>query len=202
MDRPHTLVEISTGFLVLPDAQVCKSCQYGEFSLPLAIQNLYRWHAFAVGAGVEWATSLRTDPETNGAAALQRTHSRTYFLVEGQGRYYFIRARAWDWWAGASIGLVVVDDFYQVLADRQPYSDVDFIGLPGQTLGTVGFTLGAGVGGEWSFAPNWSVGPSLRYWNWFLPNRRAETPTEDPASLAGRLDAIELGIRIGYRLAL
>src|SRR5262245_61708271 len=66
-DRPHTLVELNTAFLLLPGALVCPqtldpaTCKRGEFSLVVGLQNFYRFGAFAVGAGIQWATTLRSD---------------------------------------------------------------------------------------------------------------------------------------------
>ena len=62
--------------------------------------------------------------------------------------------------------------------------------------------MGVIAGAEWSFLPNWSFGPSLRYANWFLPDNRTMSPTLDVASLAGRLDIIDVQIRLAYRIAL
>lgn len=203
--RAHTLVEVTTGFIILPGAQICPTgpttCKNGEFSLPVSIQNLYRFDVFGFGAGITWATTMLRDAAT-GSPVLQRVHSRAYFLVEAQARYYFIHKRAWDWWAGGTVGLVVVNDSWSVLADRQPYSDADLIGPRAATLGSEGFTIGAIIGGEWTFAPNWSLGPSLHYANWVLPSQRVQSPTLDSASLSGRLDAIDVGIRLGYRISL
>lgn len=203
-DRPHTLVEINTGFLMLPGAEVCKTlsdCKRGEFSIPVGIQNIYRYRSFGFGAGIQWATTLRSDA-ARGDASLERDHSRRYFLVEAQVRYYFIRSKAWDWWAGATIGGVVVNDSWSVKADRHPYSDVAMVGPRAATLGTEGLAIGACIGGEFSFFESWSVGPSLRYSNWIFPSRRLQSPTQDVASLSGRLDMFDVGIRLAYRIAL
>jgi hypothetical protein len=207
LDRPHTAADLSTGFLLLPGALVCPTslnpatCKRGEFSFAAQLQNIWRWHAFAFGAGIQWAHTLRSDA-ANGDPNLQREHSRSYFLVEGLGRYYFLRNKSWDFWTGVTAGLVVLDDTWSTVANRNPYEMTDNPGPKASTLGTVGFALGIGIGAEWAFLPNWSFGPSLRYSNWFLPDTRAVTPTLDVASLAGRLDVIDVGIRVSYRIAL
>ncbi len=204
-DRPHTQAELATGFLLLPGALVCpttlNACKRGEFSFAAGLQNVYRIHAFAFGAGIQWATTLRSDAAA-GDPTLQREHSRSYFLVEALGRYYFLHSKAWDFWVGSTFGLVVVNDSWSELADRSPYEDTATIGPRAATLGTEGFTLGVNAGAEWSFLPNWSFGPSLRYSNWFLPSTRGMSPTGDLASLAGRNDVIDVGIRITYRISL
>jgi hypothetical protein len=205
--RPHALAEVNTGFLLLPGALVCpktldqSTCKRGEFSFAVGLQNVYRFGSWGFGAGIQWATTLRSDA-ANGDPSLEREHSRRYFLVEGLVRYYFIRMKAWEWWAGANTGVVVVNDSWSVKADREPYSDTEYVGPRAATLGTEGFSLGASIGGEWTFLGNWSLGPSLRYSSWFLPTKPAMSPTLDVASLAGRQDMFDIGIRIMYRIAL
>jgi hypothetical protein len=205
--RTHTLAELNTGFLMLPGALVCPqtvdptTCKRGEFSLAFGIQNIWRWRDFGFGGGIGWATTLRSDA-AQGDASLARSHSRRYFLVEGQARYYFISRASWWWWAGVTAGGIVVNDSWSVKADREPYADTSFVGPRAATLGTEGLALGIGIGGEWSFARNWSLGPTLRYSNWFLPEARKQSPTLDIASLGGRLDMIDVGLRVAYRISL
>ena len=207
-DHPHTAAEANTGFLLLPGAQVCPqsangaTCKRGEFSFAAGLQNMYRFGAFGFGAGLQWAHTLRSDA-ANGDPSLQREHSRSYFLVEALGRYYFLRSKSWDFWAGATVGLVVLNDSWTAIADRNgSYEQTAKIGPQANTLGTEGLTLGLGLGAEWNFLTNWSFGPMLHYSNWFLPDRRQMTPTVDVASLAGRLDIIDVAIRITYRISL
>jgi hypothetical protein len=203
--RPYTMAELSAGFLALPAAQVCltslTNCSRGEFSLALGIHNLYRYRAFGFGAGIEWATTVRSD-SARGAAALERDHSRKYFLVEGLVRYYFVQRAALEWWGGATLGGVVVSDSWSVLADRSPYAETALVGPRAATVGTEGLTAGIAGGFEWSFARNWSWGMKLRYANWFLPEQRKLSPTLDVASLSGRVDMFDFGVAIAYRIAL
>ncbi len=206
-DRPHTLAEVNTGFLLLPGAQVCpasldpSTCKRGEYSFAVGLQNLYRIHAFGFGAGIQWASSLRSDAAL-GDPSLGREHSRSYFLVEGLFRYYFIHSKSWDFYAGVNAGLVVVNDSWSENADRNPPVDTDFVGPRAATLGTEGLTVGISGGAEWTFLPNWSFGPTLRYSNWILPSQREMSPTLDVTSLAGRLDMIDVSARITYHIAL
>ena len=219
MGRPYTLAELELGFIGLPAADVClrspTDCEQGEGSLAVGIHNYYRFDAFGIGAGIDWATTLRSD-SARGAPSLKRTHSRAYFLVEGMFRYYALRSKDWEGWAGATFGAVVVNDSWSVLADREPYADTDFVGPRGSTLGTAGLTAGIGVGAEWTFVPSWSIGATLRYANWFLPERclpsksegcenttsNKPLPLNDPASLSGRIDMVALSIALAYRIAL
>jgi hypothetical protein len=205
MDRPYTLAEVEIGLLALPAATVCTvsttECSQGEGSLAIGIHNLYRIGPFGIGAGIDWATTLRSD-KARGAPELERAHTRSYFLVEGQFRYYPFRTSEWEGWAGATIGGVVVSDTWSTLADREPYADTDFIGPRDSSLGTEGFAFGIGAGAEWSFAPAWSVGATLRYSNWLFPQNPKPLPLGDPASLSGRVDMIALLIALAYRIAL
>lgn len=203
--RPYTMAELSAGFLALPAAQVCltslTNCSRGEFSLALGIHNLYRYRAFGFGAGIEWATTVRSD-SARGADELARDHSRKYFLVEGQVRYYFIQRAALEWWAGATLGGVVVSDSWSVLADREPYAQTALVGPRAATVGTEGLTAGVAAGFEWTFAKNWSWGMKLRYSSWFLPEERKLSPTVDVASLSGRVDMFDFSVAVAYRIAL
>jgi hypothetical protein len=203
--RPYTMAELSAGFLALPAAQVCltslTNCSRGEFSLALGIHNLYRYRAFGFGAGIEWATTVRSD-SARGADELARDHSRRYFLVEGQVRYYFVQRAALEWWAGATLGGVVVSDSWSVLADRAPYADTQLVGPRAATVGTEGLTAGIAGGFEWTFAKNWSWGMKLRYSSWFLPEERKLSPTVDVASLSGRVDMFDFSVAVAYRIAL
>jgi hypothetical protein len=205
MDRPYTLAEVELGFLALPAADVCirstTDCEQGEGSLAVGIHNHYRFGSFTLGAGIDWATTLRSDA-ARGADGLKREHSRSYFLVEAQFRYYALRSNDWEGWVGATLGGVVVNDSWSVLADREPYADTDFVGPRSSTLGTEGLSAGVGVGAEWSFAASWALGTTLRYANWFFPQNPKPLPLNDPASLSGRVDMIALSITLAYRIAL
>ncbi len=204
-DRPHTFAAVNAGVLALPGALVCpqtvNDCSRGELSMAIGIQNTFRYHAFGFGAGITWATTLRTDA-ARGDASLERDHSRRYFLVEAEFRYYALRTRFIEYWVGATVGGVVVNDSWSEKADRDPYSDAALVGPRAATLGTEGLAAGLTAGLEWTFARNWSFGPQLRYSSWFLPSTRGVSPTLDVASLSGRVDMFNVGAVIGYRLAL
>jgi hypothetical protein len=204
MNQNYAMAELNAGFLALPAAEVClkavENCSHGEFSLALGIDNFYRFRAFAFGAGIAWATTLRRDA-ARGADELEREHSRRYFLVEAKVRYYFLRIAAWELWGGATLGGVVVRDAWSEKADREPYADTDLVGPRAAIVGTEGLSLGLGIGAEWSFAPNWSAGSKILYSNWIFQDRE-KSPTNDIASLSGRVDMVSVGFIIAYRIAL
>jgi hypothetical protein len=58
------------------------------------------------------------------------------------------------------------------------------------------------MGANWSFAPNWALGVSLRYMRWFLPSQPATTVFLDRATLTDQQDAFNFGISCSYRIAL
>jgi hypothetical protein len=206
MDRPYTMAELSGGLLSLPFASVCLtagSCAQGESSVAVGLHNLYRTGPIGFGAGIVYARTLRGDAAPGqDDPNLERSHTRGYFLVEAQFRYYALRSKSWEWFLGPVIGGVIVNDSWSVIADRQPYSDAAYIGPRAATIGTEGLALGASVGGEYSFANNWSFGAHLRYSSWFLPQNPERSPTGDTASLSGRVDMIDFGLVIAYRIAL
>lgn len=202
---PFTQFTLGAGMLTLPAADVCPvsldRCEQGETSLAFSLHNLYRYGALGVGAGIIWALDLSAD-QAPGAGTLERAHERSYFLVEAEVRYYGIRYNTWEFWVGGTFGGVVVNDSWSVLADREPYADTAFVGPRAATLGTEGLAAGLGIGAEWTFADNWSFGSQVRYASWFLPGRQERLPTGDLASLKGRVDMIDIGVTIAYRIAL
>lgn len=206
MDRPYTMAELSGSLLTLPAANVCltqTSCQKGETSIAAGLHNYYRTGRIGIGAGIVYAATLRGDAAPGqDDPALEREHVRRYFLVEAHFRYYFVRAKQWEWWAGPSFGGVIVNDSWSVLADRDPYADTAFIGPRAATIATEGISAGLGIGNEWSFADNWSFGALLRYSMWLLPSNPERSPTGDTASLSGRIDMIDAGLAVTYRIAL
>ncbi len=206
-DEPHTIFQVGLGLLALPSADVCPisldNCEQGETSIGLRFHNLYRLDDFGVGAGIAWAIGLRRQAAAGDEdGRLGREHSRSYFLFEGQFRYYLPRLGAWEWWVGTNLGVVVLNDSWSVLADREPYADTDFVGPRAMTVATEGFFWGLGAGGQWRFAGNWIFGPRFHYANWFLPEDREKTTLGDSASLAGRVDVFDFGLVMAYRVPL
>lgn len=201
----HTLVSVTGGLLSLPAADVCPrsrtSCEKGETSVSLGVYNQYRIGRFGLGASISWAASLLSGTAP-GAPELEREHDRSYFLVEGQLRYYGIKSEKWEWWGGATLGAVIIKDAWSIGSDRLPYADTSFVGPHASILATEGLTAGIAIGGEWTVAPNWFLGTTLRYSSWFLPTDPLQSPTGDSASLSGRVDMLEFGLVVAYRIAL
>lgn len=204
-DRGSTLFAGSAGVVALPFAEACPftgaACEPGEVAIGAGLHVYGRIYDFAVGAGFTYAAGLKTT-EAAGVAALERKHNRSYLVLDGVFRYYPPALGAFDWWVGAAIGAVVINDTWTTLADREPYSDVDLIGSQAMSLATEGFAAGLEVGGSWKFHDIWWVGTSIRYSNWLLPGERDATPLGDLASLAGRVDVVETGLQLGFELFL
>lgn len=205
--EPHTVFQAGIGLLALPAAKVCPTlsrCEPGETSFALSLRSLGRYRNFGFGAGIHWGFGLRPsdDIRADVEGSLERRHSRSYFIFDGEFRYYLPAAGKWEWWTGASAGLVVVNDSWTTLADREPYADTAFVGPRAMTLATEGLSVGLGVGGHWRFSEHWIFGTRFRYANWFLPEAREVTPMGDSSSLAGRIDVFDFGLVVGFRLSL
>ncbi len=201
----HTLVSVTAGLLSLPAADVCPrsrtSCEKGETSVSFGLYNQYRFGRIGLGASVAWAASLVAGAAP-GSPDLQREHDRSYFLVEGQARYYGIRTDKWEWWGGVTLGAVIIRDAWSVISDREPYADTAFVGPRSAMISTEGLAAGVAVGGEWKLAPNWFLGTTVRYAKWLLPTEPRFAPTGDSASLSGNVDVLEFGLLLAYRIAL
>jgi hypothetical protein len=206
-DRPYTVAQLGVGLLTLPAADVClsslngRTCTKGDNSIELDFWQLYRANRFfAIGAGASVALVPVTDNPPSPDPTIDRTHTRSYFLVEAQGRYYFVRAETFEAWLGITAGGVIVSDRYSI--DLVQKSTAAIIGPNASTVRTEGGALGALLGSSWHFAPNWAFGFSVRYMQWFLPHDPATTVFLDRATLTGEQRAFNFGISVSYRIAL
>jgi len=206
VDRPYTVAQLGVGVLSLPAADVClrqQPCTKGDNSIEADFWQLYRANRyFAIGAGASVALVPVTDnPPSELGNAGARTHTRSYFLVEGQGRYYAVRAETFEAWLGVTAGVVIVSDRYAI--DQPGDSRMPaIIGPRASTVRTEGASVGGLIGASWSFAPNWSLGVSARYMQWFLPHIAATTVFLDRATLTDQQAALNFGISCSYRIAL
>jgi hypothetical protein len=202
-DEPHTLAQLGVGLLSLPSASVCLTgitCTKGDTSIEANFWQMYRANRlFAVGAGATVALKPTTDKP---AAAMggTRNHSRSYFLVEAQARYYAIHTLPFEAWIGATVGGIVLSDRYSI--DAGPPVTIAIIGPRASTLRTEGLSVGALLGLQWSIAPNWAFGGTIRYLRWFLPHTPATTVFLDRATLTDQQSAVDIGISCTYRIAL
>ena len=204
-DLPLTVVELDAGIIALPAAEVCPTsldaCSTGEVSLGLSLRNYYEFGPFGLGAGIVWGTTLRSD-EARGADELEREHSRRYFLVEALFRYSYLKFDDGDVFVGTGLGMVSVRDAWTVDKDRNPPSDVKFVGPDALVVGSEGLAVSLEAGGSYIFADNFSFGGRFRYGNWILFGDPNTSSLGDIASLSGRVDVFDLSASIAYRLAL
>jgi hypothetical protein len=209
VDRPVGMAEFGVGWLTLPGANVCgeqTNCERGDTSLALEAWQLYRANLrFAFGAGVALGLVPTTDaprsgPEpVEGEESMERTHSRGYLTIEGITRYYPFVGESLEAWVGITGGLVVLSDTFDTEPGRYQKA---LIGSRGVTIRSEGYTVGLAGGVAYALAPNWSLGATLRYGNWFLPSRAEVDPLGDRASLTGRNTMFAIGLNIAYRVAL
>ena len=202
LDRPTGIAEAGFGWLTLPGADVCgrSGCKAGDTSFELDAWQLYRQNLrWAFGAGLLLGLIPTTDAPERKVQDIERDHTRKYLTLEGMLRYYPYVGESFELWLGLTGGLVVLSDRFVVNDD---YDDKPLIGPPGVTIRTEGATIGLAIGGAYELSRNWSVGGSLRFGNWFLPNERAQNTLADRASVSGRNSVFSLGFNVAYRIGL
>lgn len=215
LDRPTGIAEAGFGWLSLPGASICIQrafrCESGDQSFILDVWQIVRGsRRFALGAGITLALIPTTDapqsepgpaPAEPSAMELTREHSRRYFTIEGIARYYPYVGENVEWWIGVTGGLVVVNDSFAVESD-DANGDRALLGPQGVTIRTEGGSLGIAGGPVIALGQNWALGGSLRYGQWFLPERPARDPLGSEASLTGRNTVISFGFNLAYRMPL
>ncbi|MEZ4224138.1 MAG: hypothetical protein R3B13_24530 [Polyangiaceae bacterium] len=204
-ERPRGMAEVGLGWLVLPAAEVCverdiAGCTRGDSSFELDAWQLYRAHeTFAIGAGMTLGLTPTTDAPRQDPPGTARDHSRGYFTVEAIARYYPYSEDPFEVWLGITSGLVVVSDRFE---SREGKSDRALVGPRGVTIRSEGYTVGLAAGGAYEFASRWSVGSSIRYGSWFLPETPNTDPLGDEASLVGQNDVFSVLVSVAYSLRL
>jgi hypothetical protein len=208
--RKHTIAELEVGFIALPTAPISPGQRGGNLPIgtigrgdataSAGMHLLYRGGAdWAIGAGALFAPHPTADTTYGDAAGLQRTHSRDYLWMGGEGRYIPLHLRTIEAWVGIAAGGVVVADRYDTSTSVQVPSD---LGTSEVTVRTEGFSIGLQGGGEWAISETVILGFALRFDNWILPASEQCTPTGDCATLTGPVTEIEFGLRLGYRIPL
>ena len=210
-DRPHTVAEFEAGIIALPTAPISNgqsgsdafgTIARGDVTPQIGLHVLYRWsRTLAVGAGTLFAPFPKTDSLYGGIGshALPRTHARSYFFIGGEGRYIPIHYRFLEAWVGLSMGGVVIADRFTTNAGDEV---APIIGTKEVTVRTEGFALGVQFGGSYFLSENWVAGANARIYRWIFPEQPRCSSIGDCATLSGTVEAIELGLTIGYRLPL
>lgn len=209
--RPHTIAEVEAGVIALPNAPISAGRRGGDTPLIGQIGNgdatllvgmhlLYRGDPrWMIGAAALFGPSPTSDTGYGGRSGLERTHTRNYFWIGGEARYYPLRVRLFEGFVGVSVGGVVVGDRYvNDSGDTVP----PIYGEKSVTVRTEGFSAGLIGGLRWNFSHSWGVGFSLRADQWVLPTQQACTPVGDCSTLSGGVLALGGGLVIGYRIPL
>jgi hypothetical protein len=210
IDRPHTIAEFEAGIIALPTAPISAgqsggglpfgTIGRGDATLQTGLHVLYRWNRqLAVGAGVLFSPLPTEDDEYGGLRALPRTHSRSYFFIGGEGRYIPIHYKFLEAWVGLSVGGVVIADRFTTNAGDEV---APIIGTKQVTVRTEGFAFGVQFGASYFLSENWIAGANFRAYRWILPETQRCSSIGDCATLSGTVEALQLGLTIGYRLPL
>ena len=209
--RPHTIAELEAGIIALPTAPISASQKGGDTPIlgtigsgdataQLGLHLLYRGGPeWAFGAGFLFAPRPTSDTQYGGASGLQRTHARSYFSFNAEGRYYLLHLRKIEAFAGLTLGGVVIADRFTTDAGPDVPS---ILGTKEVTMRTEGYAIGIEAGGSWLFSDRWIAGAIVRVDRWILPSSPQCSPIGDCTTLNGVVDAFEVGLNVGYRLPL
>ena len=204
LDRPHGMIEGGAGVLTLPGAEVCversTGCKQGDLSFAPETWQLYRANtSFAFGAGIVLGLIPTAHPPHEDPAGIERDQTRSYLTFEGTARYYPVVLQKVEWWIAVVGGMVVVNDNFQVVAERD---DRALLGPRGVTIRTEGASVGFGTGFAYELTSHWSFTGTARFSEWFLPTVPARDSFGDEASLKGNNEVISVAFGLAYRLAL
>jgi hypothetical protein len=213
LDRPHTVAEFEAGIVALPGAPISAANQggatpigkvgSGDATLETGLHFMYRpTRDWAIGAGALFAPRPTNDHNYyGGASSLPRTHSRSYLVLGGEGRYFALHLRWLEAWVGATAGAVVVSDRYAT--DSAPGAP-SILGTNYVTTSTQGLALGTQVGADYLITDQWVLGLTFRGEAWFLRNLNKSQcdALGDCPTLSGTVGAVEIGLGVGYRIPL
>lgn len=208
--RPHTIAELEAGIIALPTAPIGNAQKggntpfgtigKGDATLQTGLHLLYRGSPeWALGAGALFAPRPTSDEQYGGLGALPRTHSRSYLYLGTEARYVPLHLKWIEGWVGLTAGAVIIADrFVTNGGDEVP----TILGTKQVTVRTEGFSLGVQGGADWMFAERFVAGIAFRADRWLLPQSAQCTPIGDCATLTGTVVAIEMGLKLGYRIPL
>jgi hypothetical protein len=207
---------LEAGIIALPDAPISAAFQggktpfgpvgSGDATVLASLHLLYRANReWAFGANGVFAPNPTSDPnfKVNG---LTRTHSRSYFLLGGEVRYFPFHLRWLDAWVGATAGAVIIADRFTTTAPPV----ASFLGTTTVTVSTEGFAAGLQTGADYLITDQWIVGVALRADRWLLPTNNQKPFSQESScdalgdcpTLTGGVMAFEFGLTVGYQLAL
>jgi hypothetical protein len=215
VDRPHTVAELEAGILALPGQPISAANRggatplgtvgNGDATVETGIHLLYRpTGEWAIGASATFAPHPTSD-SSYGASGVSRTHARSYLQMGGEARYYPLRSRWFEAWAGLRAGAVIIGDRFTT---NDAPAVPPILGVNTVTVSTEGFSLGVQVGGDYVLTDNLVIGMALRADRWILPTEKPFSQESscdaigDCPTLTGTAVAFELGITVGYRIPL
>ena len=220
LDRAHTVAELEVGIIALPNAPISAANRggqtpigtvgNGDATVQTGFHLLYRaTREWSFGAGAMLTPSPTSDPNYGGSAQLMRSHSRSYFLLGGESRYFPVHSRSFEAWFGMTGGVVVIADRFTT--DGTPVPSI--LGTKTVTVSTEGFSIGVQAGADYLVTDQWVIGLAVRADQWILPSQPDQTflpfATEascdsigDCRTLTGSVRAFEVGVTIGYRIPL
>lgn len=216
LERPHTLAELEAGIIALPSAPISAANRggatplgtvgSGDATIQTGAHVLYRaTRDWAIGAGAIFAPRPTTDPNYLGGNGLPRTHSRSYLFLGGEARYFPLRSRWFEGWVGLTAGALLIADRFTTNATPDP---PPIVGAKTTTVSTEGFAVGVQIGGDYLITEQWVVGLAVRADHWVLPSQKPFSQESscdaigDCPTLTGGVEAFEMGVTVGYRIAL
>jgi hypothetical protein len=220
LDRPHTVAELELGIIALPNVPISPAYQggstpigavgNGDATVQTGAHLLYRaTREWAFGAGALFAPRPTSDSNYGGGAGggLLRSHARSYLLLGGEARYFPLRSRWFEGWFGLTGGVVVIADRFTTNG-TPPAPPI--LGTNTVTLSTEGFAIGVQAGADYLVTDQWVIGLALRADQWILPQhpfgilgqKTSCDAIGDCSTLTGSIRAFEVGVTVGYRIAL
>jgi hypothetical protein len=209
------VAELEAGILALPAAPISPANRggatplgtvgSGDATVETGVHLLYRpTGEWSVGASAIFSPFPTSDP-SYGASGVSRTHARSYLQMGGEVRYYPLRSRWFDGWAGLRGGAVIIGDRFTT---NDGPSVPPILGTNTVTVSTEGFSLGVQVGADYLITDALVLGMALRADRWILPTEKPFSQESscdaigDCPTLTGTAAAFELGITLGYRIPL
>jgi hypothetical protein len=219
LDRAHTVAELEGGIIALPDAPISAANRGGNTLLPgplrtvgsgdatvqIGVHILYRaTPEWSIGAEAIYAPNPTTDTNYTGGLAqgLDRSHSRSYLSLGGEGRFVPLRWGSLEGWIGLTAGVVIVADRF---ATNSAPTEPSLLGTNEITVSTGGFAFGLETGGSYFITDRLTFGLALRADQWFLPAFSQTSSCDvfgDCPTLTGRVAAFEVGLSVGYHIPL
>jgi hypothetical protein len=219
LDRAHTIAELEGGIIALPTAPISPANRggatplgtvgNGDATLQTGVHVLYRPDRnWAIGAGAMFAPNPTSDPNYGGASGLSRTHSRSYLFLGGEARYFAFRWHWFEGWIGMTVGGLIIADRFTTNPGPAVPAVPPILGTTTVTVSTEGFSVGIQAGGDYSITDQLVLGIALRADRWLLPTQKPFSQESscdalgDCPTLTGSVAAFELGLTLGYKIAL